>query len=237
MKLKNTLFFIFILSLISSCGDQATGGTRSIASTGETFSLEIKMLDANQLNIAYRLCSSFRSKRNNWRSESVIGKTAKFSFEEKSCDEVEASATEISPDPIISAPTLSSEITFASLSSENYFVGVQTDLHGSLKNTCPIVLDNENVLEFFVETQGQRIYTVFEKINDNTDRVTLKYTRKDNSNEAFVSYKIVSFDIQTTGDDANYLGTVTETFSSTKCAADSSSNVHQTKKQTLISIL
>jgi hypothetical protein len=234
MRLNNILILL-IVSLLCSCGDQATGGKRSVASTGETFSLEIKSLDANQLNIAYRVCLSFRSKRNNWHMNSVIGKTAKISFEDKSCSEVTPTQVEISPDPVISAPTLSSVITFSSLSAEGYVKEVQTDLHGELKYSCPTVLKNENILEFFVEGQNQRVYTVFEQIDDTTDRVTFKHTIKDSDGEFYTSYKVVSMDVKTSGVETNLIGTVSELTSSIVCKDDPST--HYTRKQTLNSIL
>ena len=237
MKLIKYIIFLFIFVIVGSCGEQSSGTSRSIASTRESLSTEIKNLDSNQLNIAYRVCLSFKSKRNNWHLNSIIGKSAKISYEEKTCDDTQSTITQISPDPVISAPTLSSQITFSSLSEIRFFKNVQTDMHGDLKFTCPTVLQNENVLNFYVEESNKRVYTVFEKLNDTTDRLTLKYTIKSVDGESFISYKVVTMDIKTSNVDDYLIGTVGEITSSRVCSLSSSTSADHTIKQILGSIL
>ncbi|WP_127716150.1 hypothetical protein [Halobacteriovorax sp. HLS] len=239
MSLKYKVLFISTLTVLASCGDQHKGKSRAPAATGQSFTSEIKTLDANSLSIAYRVCNSFRSKRNYWHMNSIIGKKANLSVTSKQCGTTISNSNSL--ETVISASNLSAQIIFASLSSLDYKKDVETDQHGLIAQSCKTVLSGNNTINFYSYQKTQRVYTEFLQIADHVDRVDIKFAAPefDDKNEltGYTSYKVVSFEVKTSEDpndaiDASqeeiYLGTVTKATEVEDCESGGNSSFVQT---------
>lgn len=230
MKIIRSTIYLSLLFSLVSCGEQRKGSGMHTPSPGEVFSSEIKTLDANSWSIAYRVCNAFRSKRTYWHMTPIIGKTAKLDIKERECSS--SSVDESTIDSKISAPTLSSPITFASLSTENYEKNIQTDAHGYLAQVCPTIISGENPIQFYSIKRDERIYTQFQNIDASSDAVHVKFTKeiqdKNGDIVGYESYRVVSLKISTSGVSDMLLGTVSELKDSKKCEDGADEYIEQT---------
>jgi hypothetical protein len=211
MRLKTLLTFTFALTLLVACGDRERGTKKPTPQPGETFPLKGKELDSQSLSVAYRICNAFRSKRNYWHMSGIIGKNAKLNLEYRGCNS--SYIENYSVDSVISAPTLSSPITFASLSTEDYHKNVETDANGYLSESCRDILSGENVDEYYtIQLSSHRIYTQFQNVDETTDRVHIKEARPVRNESGiiteFESISVISLEVKTSGVEDKLIGTV-----------------------------
>lgn len=231
-KTKISIFCIILT--LASCGQNHSGNDRTLASVGEEFGTEVKLLDANSELIALRICNALRSKRSYWHSTPIIGKKANISVTSKNCLK---ESEQFDLETTISSTLMSSPIILDSLSTQTYYNEVLTESHGPLSTVCPSIFTGDNPLEFY--THGaDRIYTQFQKIDSNSDRLTLKYAETNSNDQQEVSgykvYKYETYDITTSSTDATYLGTVSEINMIEACGEE---NFNRTRVQKLNSIL
>ncbi|WP_372654714.1 hypothetical protein [Halobacteriovorax sp.] len=231
---KNQFSILCILLAFVSCGQNHSGNDRGLASVGEEFGIEIKLLDANSETIALRICNALRSKRSYWHSTPIIGKKANISVEGKNCSQENE---QFDLETTISSTLMSNPIILDSLSNQTYYKEVLTESHGALSTVCPSIFAGDNPLEFY--TQGSdRVYTQFAKIDSNSDRLTIKYAETNSNDQQEVSgykvYKHVTYDIITSSTDATFLGTVSEISMVEACGEES---FNRTRVQKLNSIL
>ena len=233
---KTNITSLLLLLLTISCGQNHGSKDRSIASLGEEFTKEIASLDPSSQSIALRICNSLRSKRSYWHTQPIVGKQAKISVYDKSCRSTGNVETE-TISARISSTLLSNPIVFDTLQTTSFLKEVITDVHGPLKTVCPSIFSADAPLEFFADGDD-RVYTQFSKIDDSTDRLTLKYAEVNSNDQQEVSgykvFRIKAYDIKTKSSDSTYLGTVSEINESESCEDE---RVTTEFKQTLDAIL
>ncbi len=231
---KTKFNILCVLLILTSCGQNHSGNSRTLASVGEEFGTEMNLLDANSELIALRICNALRSKRSYWHSAPIIGKKANFSVETKNCSN---QSENFELETTIAATLMSSPIVFDSLSTETYYKEVVTESHGPLSTVCPLIFSGDNPLEFYTQN-SDRVYTQFSKIDSNTDRLILKYAEVNSNDQqevsGYVVYKYMSYDIVTASSDSTYLGTVSELSVGESCGEENRSS---TLVQKLKSIL
>ncbi|OUR94115.1 hypothetical protein A9Q84_17545 [Halobacteriovorax marinus] len=217
-------------ALLFSCGASKHGNDISDAQTGASFSTEVKSLNFQSVEVAYKICNAFRSKRNYWHAQPVIGMTANISFGYTDCD---SDTADIDIASIIKGPLLSSPMVFDSLSSENYDKEVQTDLHGDLRTVCPTILAGSTPLEF-ISSGSDRIYTTFVNVSPTLDRFSLIHAKLNDDKTSYISDEVIVIDVLTSTTDDKLLGTVTSTTTSKVCGEN---KTNETSFQFLDSIL
>lgn len=181
-KFLNVIIFSSISTILFGCG----GGN---SKSGTAFRVDASVsaqrsIDANERNIATRICYAYQSKSQNFRLPNYLNTKFNFDVQETDCKGV---SSRMSVPSTLKLDSLSSTLYYSQekYTGPNFMKNVQTDVNGYLSSVCSKIRNGQDISNT-VEAGAIKIQITFFK--DILDGFYLQYFVQVNANE----YKIQS---------------------------------------------
>ncbi len=135
--------FLFIMSLIYSCGRGELEGTNiESVKAGELLTLKSKLNDAEVAGMR-NICMAFRSKRLKIQSV-TISPEHEFKLTESDCGTTDATISKAIYQALLGDSNKPSYRYKSGDTNSNYITNIETDESGYLEDICPLILDDSS---------------------------------------------------------------------------------------------